>query len=105
MKKDLVPAIIIGTHTMGLGVIRALGKRGVPIVAVYYNRNKDMGYASKYVTHKVYAPHPERSEDEFLSLLMGLIPNFGGSLLLPVSDEAISIVSQHLPPQSRHRGS
>jgi hypothetical protein len=34
-KKALKPAIVLSTNTMGLGVIRALGSMGVPIVAVY----------------------------------------------------------------------
>ncbi len=63
-ERTLKPAIVLATHTMGLGVIRALGRMGVPIVAVYYDRQKDMGYVSKYVQHKVYVPHPEQSDFE-----------------------------------------
>lgn len=80
---------------MGLGVIRALGMMGVPVVAVYYDRHKDMGYVSKYVNHTVYAPHPERAEDDFLALLIELAPRFGGGLLIPVSDQTLVTVSRH----------
>ncbi|MBS4062752.1 MAG: hypothetical protein KG029_20320 [Bacteroidetes bacterium] len=98
----LKPAIVLATHTMGLGVIRALGKMGVPIVAVYYDRHKDMGYVSKYVKHQVYVPHPEQAEDEFLARLLELAPRFGGGLLLPVSDQTLVTVSQHKEMLARH---
>lgn len=89
------PAIVLGTHTMGLAVIRSLGMMGIPVVAVYYDRRKDMGYVSKYVKYTVYAPHPEREEEEFLELLLGCSSRFGGGLLIPVSDEALVAVSRH----------
>jgi D-aspartate ligase len=98
----LKPAIVLGTHTMGLGVIRALGMMDVPVVAVYYDRHKDMGYVSKYVKHKVYAPHPERAENEFLELLVECASRFGGGLLIPVSDETLVAVSRHRDLLARH---
>lgn len=88
------PAIVLSTHTMGLGVIRALGVMGVPIIAVYYDHD-DMGYLSKYVKEKVCAPHPEESEDQFIDLLIGSATHFGGGLLIPASDETVTTVSRH----------
>jgi predicted ATP-grasp superfamily ATP-dependent carboligase len=96
------PAIVVGTHTMGLGVIRALGMMNVPIVAVYYDRDRDMGYVSKYVSHKVYAPHPEQAEEEFLNLLRELGLRFGGGMLIPVSDQTLVTVSRHKDLLARH---
>lgn len=87
---------------MGLGVIRALGMMDVPVVAVYYDRHKDMGYVSKYVKHKIYAPHPERAEDEFLELLVECASRFGGGLLIPVSDETLVTVARHRDLLARH---
>ena len=58
-----LPAVILTSHTMGLGVIRALGRMGVPIIVFYYE-NKDFGYLSKYVVEKNYVSHAEKSEDE-----------------------------------------
>lgn len=98
----LKPTIVLATHTIGLGVIRALGRMGVPIVAVYYDRQKDMGYVSKYVKHQVYVPHPEQAEDEFLARLLELAPRFGGGLLLPVSDQTLVTVSQHKEMLARY---
>ncbi len=89
------PAIVLATHTMGLAVIRSLGMMGVPVVAVYYDRFKDMGYVSKYATYTIYAPHPEREEGKFLDLLMEQASRFGGGFLLPVSDETLVTVSRN----------
>lgn len=94
-KSKLKPAIVLATHTMGLGVIRALGMMNVPVVAVYYDRYKDMGYVSKCVKHKFYSANPERNEDEFLDLLINLAARFGGGLLIPVSDQTLVAVSRH----------
>jgi len=79
---------------MGLGVIRALGIMGVPIIAVYYDSG-DMGYVSKYVKEKIYAPHPEKLEDQFINLLIGSASRIGGGLLIPASDETLATVSRH----------
>jgi D-aspartate ligase len=90
----LKPAIIIGTHTMGLGVIRALGFNGVPVIAVYYN-NSDMGYVSKYVQESIRFPHPEANENLFIELLVKLASRFSNCPLFPVSDESLKIISKH----------
>jgi D-aspartate ligase len=89
-----VPAIILGTHTMGLGVIRALGEKGVPIVAVYYDAH-DVGYVSRYVTEKIRAPHPEHQESAFIDLLIEMAGKYAGAVLFPVSDETLVTVSRN----------
>jgi predicted ATP-grasp superfamily ATP-dependent carboligase len=88
------PAIVLSTDVMGLGVIRALGPMGIPIVAVYYNAG-DIGYLSKYVSEKLRASHPERGEEEFVDLLLQSASRFGGGLLIPASDETLTTVSKH----------
>jgi predicted ATP-grasp superfamily ATP-dependent carboligase len=94
-------AVILGTHTMGLGVIRALGSMGVPIIAVYYNTD-DMGYVSKFVEESIRFPHPELEEDLFIDLLIKLGEQHPGSLLMPVSDETLKIVSKHKPALNQY---
>lgn len=95
MNSDVLkPAIVLSSYTMGLGVIRALGRMGVPIVAVYYDK-KDMGYVSKYVKEKIQSPHPERAESDFVDLLVKLADRYKGSFLVPSSDATLATVSQH----------
>lgn len=97
----MIPAIVIGTHTMGLGVIRALGTMGVPIVAAYYNID-DMGYVSKYVQERIRVPHPELDESQFVDALIKLSSRFPDVPLFPVSDEALKIVAKHKAQLQEH---
>lgn len=93
MKDRRTPAVVIAAHTMGLAVIRALGENGVPVVAISYD-TKHFGRCSRYVLERIWAPHPERDEGPFLELLGRLVSRFGGSFLIPVSDEALGFVSR-----------
>jgi D-aspartate ligase len=88
------PAIVLSTHIMGLGVIRGLGVKSVPVIAVQYD-DRDMGYASKYVKERIRAPHPEVSEDQFVDLLVEVADRFGGGVLIPSDDATLVAVSRH----------
>lgn len=93
----MIPAVVIGTHTMGLGVIRALGRMDVPVIALHY-REDDMGFVSKYVQESLHVPHPEADEVRFLECLVDLSSRVpAGSPLFPVSDESLKIVSRNKP--------
>ena len=83
--KTMMPAIVLSSHTMGLGVIRSLGIKGVPVYVFYYDK-KDMGYVSKYVIKSVYCPHPEKEEYNFVKLILEYGERLHGAILLPVDD-------------------
>jgi D-aspartate ligase len=101
-KDKKVPAIILGSHVMGLAVIRALGVMGLPIVVVVYDEREEMGYVSKYVSERIPAPHPEKFEEEFIDLLVKSATRFGGGLLIPTSDETLCVISRHKTLLERH---
>ncbi|WP_455212384.1 carboxylate--amine ligase [Kaarinaea lacus] len=88
------PAIVLSGHTMALGVVRALGEKGVPVVMVHYDE-RDMGHVSKYVTQQIQSPHPEKNQAEFINLLIECSDQFNGSVLFPVSDETVVAVAQN----------
>jgi D-aspartate ligase len=90
----MTPAIVLSSHIIGLAVIRGLGMMGVPVIVFYYQK-QDMGFVSKYVKKAIYAPHPERSENEFISLLIDYGQQFSGSLLIPADDATQVVVSRH----------
>src|SRR5450759_4559713 len=94
-------AIVLASHTMGLGVIRSLGTMGVPVAVVYYD-DRDMGFVSKYVTEAIKAPHPEQSEADFVGLLMAQAPRLSGGMLIPTSDATVSTVSRHKSLLAQH---
>lgn len=79
---------------MALGVARALGTMGVPVVMVHYNEN-DIGQVSKYVKHHVQGPHPEKFEGQFIDVLIECSNRFGKGVLFPVSDETVVAVARN----------
>ena len=100
-RTEPVPAIVLSTHNTGLGVTRALGENGVPVIAVYYQR-RDMGYVSRYVRHKAAAAHPEHAESDFLDLLVELSRTHGRGLLMPCDDATLVAVARNKASLSEH---
>ncbi|MCD6359903.1 MAG: hypothetical protein J7M38_03495 [Armatimonadetes bacterium] len=97
----MAPALVVGGHTMALGVVRALGSMGVPVVVLHYDR-RDTAHLSRYCAHRVRAPHPGKSEAGFIGLVMDLAGRFRGGVIFPVSDEAVVAVARHKPALRRH---
>lgn len=85
------PAYVLSGQQPALGVVRALGAKGVPIVVLHY-KDEDVAYLSKYVTHSVASPHPETHEKEFIELLLNSAKQFGDGILYPASDETLVAV-------------
>lgn len=92
--KNMVPALVLGCHKIGLGIIRALGEKGIPVVGVYYNK-MDMGYVSRYVVADYHCPHPDYDELGFIAFLMELAKKWGTSVLVPSDDATLIPVSKH----------
>lgn len=91
--KEKTPAIVLGCHKIGLGIIRALGDKGIPVVGVYYNK-MDMGYVSKFVIASYYCPHPDEDENGFVKYLINLASKWEGSLLIPSDDATLIPISK-----------
>lgn len=92
----MIPVAVLGSHTMGYGVIRSLGERKIPITAIYYDE-EDFGFKSKYVNKILKFSNPTENPEDFLNTLV----NFGikqkGTLLIPTNDETLYIVSKNKP--------
>ena len=93
-KMNKNPAIVLSSHTIGLGLIRALGIAGIPVIVVY-NSKGDMGYVSKYVHTTVFATHPEKNAKEYIDLLIDLAKDYKGSVLFPTDDPTLYTVSKN----------
>ena len=94
MTEQKLPVVVLGAHTVGLSVIRALVGLQIPIIGVYYDE-KDMGYVSKYLSKRHFAPHPELQEEQFIRFLLELSNDVGKSMLIPTSDASLAAVSRH----------
>ncbi len=98
---NLKPAYVLSGQQPALGVVRALGVMGVPIVVLHY-KEEDVAYLSKYVTHSVASPHPETHEKEFIELLLKNAAQFGDGILYPASDETLVAVVKNKEILEKH---
>lgn len=96
----MVPAVILSSQTVALGVIRALGTRGVPIAVVHYSE-QDFAHWSKYVVASFLAPHPDSDPEGFGATLEHLPEAWQDSVLIPTTDETLWYAAQHKEVLSR----
>lgn len=87
-------ALVIYTHIVGLAVIRALGRKDVPVYTLSYSAN-EMGLYSKYVKGRVKVPDPRENEEAFIARLIELSDEFKGSLLIPTDDYTVVVLSKN----------
>ena len=99
--RQSTPAIVLGCHKLGLGVIRALGQMKIPIVAVYYNK-MDMGYVSKFVIADYRFCDPDQDEAGFVSSLVDLASKWEGGVVIPSDDATLIPASRHKKLLERH---
>ena len=89
------PAIVLGAETAGLGVVRALGRHGVPVVVLHYGA-ADTAHRSRYVTARARICPPHEDEAAFVTAVLAAAERYAGGLLIPTSDEAVVAVSRNL---------
>jgi predicted ATP-grasp superfamily ATP-dependent carboligase len=88
--------MITGTNSINnLGVIRGLGRHGVPIILLDVDRGSMVRY-SKYVSKKLTCPDPNKSEIPFINFLL----DFGKQMdkkcmIIPTGDMDALILSKH----------
>ncbi|MGH7286622.1 MAG: hypothetical protein ACREI8_01210 [Myxococcota bacterium] len=98
---NLKPAIVLSTGTAALGVIRSLGRRGVPVIALYHD-SSEVGCVSRYVHEAIQAPHPEHEEKQLVELLVREAGRLGGGVLMPCADGFLGAVAKHKQELSTH---
>jgi len=90
----LTTAIVVSGSTHALGVVRSLGRRGVPVMVISYDR-RDVATTSRYVRDVIPAPHPDKDEAQFVKVLLEVADRCPGSLLVPGSDSALGTIARH----------
>jgi predicted ATP-grasp superfamily ATP-dependent carboligase len=88
----MVGAIVIGGHFQGLGVIRSLGRHGIPIVL--FDSEPCISRFSKYVSHVHRCPEA-RKEMEFLDFLIYMSKMYSGWVIYPTDDEIVRNISKN----------
>ncbi len=87
------PVFVFNTHYNGLGVIRAYGRAGIPVVAM--DTHRSVGTFSKYASYSC-CPDPVFQEDAFIESLLEERKEYDfNPLLFPTNDHWAMAVSKH----------
>ncbi|MFY9744021.1 MAG: hypothetical protein WAK21_18615 [Candidatus Sulfotelmatobacter sp.] len=89
-----VGAVVVGGDYQGLGIVRSLGRQGVPVCVV--DNEHSLSRYSKYTKHFVHAPEllDERKTVDTL-LEIGKRLGLYGWVLYPTRDETVAAFSHH----------
>lgn len=92
--KEKIGAIITGGDFQGLGVIRSLGRKGVPVLLL--DSDHCIGRYSRFKNKFIKSPHPENAET-YLEFLIRLAEkeDVQGWVIFPNSDEAVYVLSRY----------
>jgi predicted ATP-grasp superfamily ATP-dependent carboligase len=93
LPESLPPCIILGLETqIALGVVRELGRAGVPVIGIAQSRHA-IGLRSRYLMRSIIVEQP-RSE-AMLRCIQGLGEEFGDVPLLTVSEVNLNWLLKH----------
>lgn len=90
-------AVVLGAnYYIGLSTIRCLGKKGVHVVAIDYDRDKAFALESKYVKEIGIAPHYREEEERFLHFLIDYAKlQEEKPVLIPTADPYVEFIEAH----------
>lgn len=84
--------ISLGCSTGGVAIIRALGRRGLHVVAMSHDP-KDIGLVSKYASEVVVCPHPN-DQEAFLEFMIKNASSWPNALIIESGDYYAVALSQ-----------
>jgi D-aspartate ligase len=89
-----IGAVVIGGDYQGLGIIRSLGRRGIPVCVV--DDERSIGRFSRYTTHAVKVADL-RDPDRTVDTLIATGRRFGlaGWVLYPTREETVAALSRN----------
>jgi D-aspartate ligase len=87
-------AVVIGGDYQGLGIVRSLGKMGVPVCVI--DDEHSISRFSRYATHSFHVPDLRHEELTLSTLLeIGRRLDLQGWVLFPTRDEVVATLSRH----------
>jgi predicted ATP-grasp superfamily ATP-dependent carboligase len=89
--RDTVLAVVLGLGINGLGVVRALGRAGLPVVGLY-SRDDRVGSFSRYC-RAICAP--ANPSTDTLQTLTSAVSSTKAAVLLPTSDAYAHWINEH----------
>jgi predicted ATP-grasp superfamily ATP-dependent carboligase len=95
-------AIVVGMRKNGLGIVRGLGRKGIEVYGIDYNKNTIAIY-SKYCKKNYVFPSPVIYPEECLSQFIELGNNLDEkAVLLPEVDYHVEFISKYESDLSRY---
>jgi len=93
--REKVGAIVIGGHFQGLGLLRSLGHKNIPVYLL--DQGQCIGRFSKYVKKFSKCPDVKKDESRFLEFLinLGRKENLKGWIIYPNDDETVSFLARY----------
>jgi predicted ATP-grasp superfamily ATP-dependent carboligase len=87
-------AIVIGGDYQGLGIVRSLGRRGIPTCVI--DDERSIAAFSRYTTHRV-SYRSLREEEQAVAALLATGERRGldGWILYPTREETVAAISRH----------
>jgi predicted ATP-grasp superfamily ATP-dependent carboligase len=87
--------VVIGDHVQALGIIRSLGRHGIPTYLLH-DKNLCIGRFSRYLSKFIKMPNLDDSS-EFIDFLINVAKKYhlNGWILMPTNDAAVKIISQN----------
>jgi len=100
VSSTLEGALVTGADYRGLGIVRSLGRRGIPVWVLQDEHR--VGAASRYVDRRL--PWPANDQGRQLDFLVDLSAREGLKkwVLFPTSDESVALVARHHDQLSQH---
>jgi len=88
--------VVVGIWDVGsLGVVRAFGRRGIPVAVVTWDRSHMFGY-SRYIARKLTCPDPAESETQLIDFLLELGKRYDSTpVVIPTDDLGTLIISKY----------
>ena len=95
INQKLPGVIVIGDHVQGLGIIRNLGEKQIPVYLVH-DKNICIGRFSKYLTKFLKSPGMT-DQTEFINFLVKIAEKYNlfGFVLMPTNDAAVYVLSKN----------
>ncbi len=95
-RSNKVPVIVIGNDNINnLGVVRSLGRHGIPTILLSSN-HQDIARYSRFTNQRLKFPDPKDSEDEFIEFLLDLGRTMEReAVIIPTNDAAVFALSRH----------
>jgi len=93
-RRGSVGGIVIGGDYQGLGIVRSLGRRGIPVYVI--DDEKSIARYSRYTAMSKLVPSLLKAEDTVQALLdVGRTQGLRGWVLFPTRDEQVAALSQY----------